>query len=133
MNRGKEGGKFLKKHRKRPNQRFEKLVARFSELPEIEKKSMFGYESFFTHGRCFGGIRPLGTGTSVVLKLSHNDYTKAVKNPSLFFPFRNTKDWVECKATSPKDVIKLIPWIELSYGHACSKRGAPPNFLNFLD
>src|SRR3972149_3638876 len=46
MNRGKEGGKFLKKHGKNPNQHFEKLVARFSELPEIEKKSMFGYESF---------------------------------------------------------------------------------------
>lgn len=109
----------MKKHGKNPKQHFEKLVARFSELPEIEKKRMFGYESFFTHGRCFGGIRLLGTETSVVLRLSHSDYTKAVKNPSLFSPFRNTKDWVECKATSPKDVIKLMPWIELSYGHAC--------------
>ena len=122
----------MKKHGENSNQLFEKLVGRFSELPEIEKNRMFGYESFFTHGRCFGGIRPLGTGTSVVLKLSHNDYTKAVKNPSLFSPFRNTKDWVESKVGSPKDVIELIPWIELSYSYACSKRGAPPNFLNFL-
>src|SRR3972149_11229880 len=115
----KEGGKFLKKHGENSNQLFEKLLGRFSELPEIEENRMFGYESFFTHGRCFGGIRPLGTGTSVVLKLSHSDYTKAVKNPSLFSPFRNTKDWVESKVGSPKDVIELIPWIELSYGHAC--------------
>ena len=42
---------------------------------------------------------------------------KQLKNPSLFSPFRNTKDWVECKATSPKGVIKLMPWIELFYGH----------------
>ena len=69
----KEGGKFLKKHGKNSNQLFEKLVGRFSELPEIEENRMFGYESFFTHGRCFGGIRPLGTETSVVLRLSHND------------------------------------------------------------
>ena len=108
----------MKKNVKNSNQLFEKLVGRFSELPEIEKKRMFGYESFFTHGRCFGGIRPLGTETSVVLRLSHNVYTKAVKNPSLFSPFRNTKNWVECKATSSKDVIKLLAWIELSYGHA---------------
>ncbi|MGH7800507.1 MAG: hypothetical protein ACREOW_07745 [Thermodesulfobacteriota bacterium] len=108
----------MKKHVKNSDQLFEKLIGRFSELPEIEKNRMFGYESFFTHGRCFGGIRPLVTETSVVLRLSHSDHTKAVKNPSLFSPFRNTKDWVECKATSPKDVIKLMPWIELSYGHA---------------
>ena len=115
----------MKKHGKNSNQLFEKLVGRFSELPEIEKNRKFGYESFFTHGRCFGGIRPLGTETSVVLRLFRNDYTKAVKNPSLFSPFRNTKDWVECKATSPKDVIKLMPWIELSYVHAC--RGEEKN------
>ncbi len=107
----------MKKQVKNSDQLFEKLIGRFSELPDIEKNRMFGYESFFTHGRCFGGIRPLGIETSVMLRLSHNDYTKAVKNPSLFSPFRNTKDWVECKATSPKDVIKLMPWIELSYGH----------------
>ena len=108
----------MKKHGENSNQLFEKLIGRFSELPKIEKNRMFGYESFFTHGRCFGGIRPLGTENSVVLRLSHNDYTKAVKNSSLFSPFRNTKDLVECKATSPKDVIKLMPWVELSYGHA---------------
>ncbi|HLE24677.1 MAG TPA: hypothetical protein VI935_03395 [Thermodesulfobacteriota bacterium] len=108
----------MKKHSKNTNQHFEKLLARFSKLPEVEKKRMFGYESFFTHGRCFGGIRPLGVETSVVLRLSHSDYTKAVKSPSLFSPFRNTKDWVECKATSLKDVIKLMPWIELSYFYA---------------
>lgn len=85
MHRGKEGGKFLKKHGENSNQHFEKLVARFSELPEIEKKSMFGHESFFTHGRCFSGIRPLVTETSVVLRLSHRDYTKAVKT-HLCFP-----------------------------------------------
>lgn len=118
---------------KNSNQIFQELAGRFSELPEIEKKSMFGYESFFTHGRCFSGIRPLVTETSVVLRLYHSGYTKAVKNPSLFSPFRNTKDWVESKVGSPKYVIELIPWIELSYGHACSKRGASPNFLNFLD
>ncbi len=115
----------MKKHIKNTNQHFDKLLARFSELPEIEKKRMFGYESFFTHGRCFGGIRLLGTETSVVLRLAHSDYAKAVKNPSLFSPFRNTKDWVECKVTSPKDVIKLMPWIKLSYGHAC--RGEEKN------
>jgi len=108
----------MKKHGKNPNQHFEKLVARFSQLPEIETKRMFGYESFFTHGRCFGGIRPLGSETSVVLRLSHDDYRKAVETTSPFSPFRNTKDWVECKVTSPKDVEPLTPWIELSYAYA---------------
>ena len=70
----KEGGKFMKKHGKNPNQHFEKLTARFSELPEIEKKRMFGYESFFTQGRCFAGVKTLGKETSVVLKLSPKDY-----------------------------------------------------------
>src|SRR3989304_39088 len=46
MNRGKEGGKFLKKHGKNPNQHFEKLVARFSELPEIEKKACLDMRAF---------------------------------------------------------------------------------------
>ena|SRR3990172_176974 len=46
MNRGKEGGRFLKKHGKNPNQHFEKLVARFSELPEIEKKACLDTRAF---------------------------------------------------------------------------------------
>ena len=36
----------MKKHSKNTNQHFEKLLARFSKLPEIEKNRMFGYESF---------------------------------------------------------------------------------------
>jgi len=108
----------MKKHSKNPNQHFEKLVARFSELPDIEKKRMFGYESFFKQGKCFAGVRNLGNATSVVLKLSSKDYSEAIKE-SLFSPFRNTKDWVECKVTSPRDVIKLMAWIELSYSFAC--------------
>ncbi len=107
----------MKKPGNNANPIIENLMRRISQLPEITTKRMFGYESFFTNGRCFAGVRNLGKVASVVLKLSSNDYSGAIKE-SLFSPFRNTKDWVEWKATSPKDVEPLIPWTELSYSYA---------------
>ena len=107
----------MKKQGKNQNQLFERLIRRICDLHEITTKRMFGYESFFTNGRCFAGVRNLGKIASVVLKLSPNDYSGAIKE-SLFSPFRNTKDWIEFKVTSPKDVEPLIPWIELSFSYA---------------
>lgn len=107
----------MKKVSKSQNSIFEDLMGEISVLPEITTKRMFGYESFFTNGRCFAGVRNLGKVASVVLKLSPNDYSGAIKE-SPFSHFRNTKDLVECKATSPRDVIKLMAWIELSYAYA---------------
>jgi predicted DNA-binding protein (MmcQ/YjbR family) len=111
----------MKKEYKNQKKIFEELVGRVSEFPKIEKKRMFGYESFFTQSKCFAGVRKLGKSTSVVLKLSTKDYPEAIKE-SLFSPFRSTKNWVEYRATSPKDVKLLIPWIELSYSYALNKR-----------
>ena len=109
----------MKKEYKNQKKIFEELMGEISKLAEITTKRMFGYESFFTQAKCFAGVRNLGNATSVVLKLSSKDYSETIKE-SLFPPFRNTKDWVECKATSPRDVIKLMAWIELSY--ACAHK-----------
>ncbi|HEX9666077.1 MAG TPA: hypothetical protein VGA95_05890 [Thermodesulfobacteriota bacterium] len=111
----------MKKVYKNQKKIFEELVGRVSEFSEIEKKRMFGYESFFTQCKCFAGVRNLGKSTSVVLKLSTKVYPEAIKK-SFFSPFRNTKSWVECRATSPRAVELLVPWIELSYSHALNKR-----------
>jgi predicted DNA-binding protein (MmcQ/YjbR family) len=111
----------MKKEYKNQKKIFEELVGKISEFPGIETRRMFGYESFFTNGKCFAGVRKLGKSTSLVTKLSPKDYSEAVKK-SFFSPFRNTKSWVECRATSPRAVELLVPWIELSYSYALNKR-----------